>query len=551
MSSSTRIHSALLLAIHASTILAYVNIPIARTDVQVRTAKSCALSQSTARNVYRHKHHHHYNHRIPFLKTAPLHMSLDDDHDIDMNLDDLDDGDMDIEEEDIDVDGNNGNEEAEEEGNGENVEEIEEESDDTSPSAADYDGPTNIQNADNLDEIEEEDFDVDDFDLSALDEEEDAEDEEDTSAEDNEMSKRGMARDADGKIVYDFPSVEQLEEMIADTVEENECIDVMLEERLAMNEFDSMASESFIMGGNYGTTVANDATTPFYPDEDEIDDGKTWSYKALILSAIKRNPEMPYVRPDWFEKCRLEMGIPEVNLWKESYKIQFSEEDVNNADTKLVEQFYKLRNRVLPEEYDPELDGPVQKEKRERYMARIKVGAEDSDDGTVAADESSEDMEERWNSWFEEVYEDDQLAETLVYLEKDDDNMQEDYYWNPRYAHLEERLENPGLAAKLIIAVRGDREDMVKSEWVTNRMNAEFPNLMVETQLFPEASVEDQLFEIWVEAYEDELLFSKRKHYYDSDWPGPDDFRQEDLEKLVQEVRFHLSDDAKNSFLFT
>eukprot|EP00814_Leptocylindrus_danicus_P007051 CAMPEP_0116015298 /NCGR_PEP_ID=MMETSP0321-20121206/6760_1 /TAXON_ID=163516 /ORGANISM="Leptocylindrus danicus var. danicus, Strain B650" /LENGTH=471 /DNA_ID=CAMNT_0003485055 /DNA_START=282 /DNA_END=1694 /DNA_ORIENTATION=+ len=471
-------------------------------------------------------------------------MSLDDDHDIDMNLDDLDDGDMDIEEEDIDVDGNNGKEEAEEEGNGENVEEIEEESDDTSPSAADYDGPTNIQNADNLDEIEEEDFDVDDFDLSALDEEEDAEDEEDTSAEDNEMSKRGMARDADGKIVYDFPSVEQLEEMIADTVEENECIDVMLEERLAMNEFDSMASESFIMGGNYGTTVANDATTPFYPDEDEIDDGKTWSYKALILSAIKRNPEMPYVRPDWFEKCRLEMGIPEVNLWKESYKIQFSEEDVNNADTKLVEQFYKLRNRVLPEEYDPELDGPVQKEKRERYMARIKVGAEDSDDGTVAADESSEDMEERWNSWFEEVYEDDQLAETLVYLEKDDDNMQEDYYWNPRYAHLEERLENPGLAAKLIIAVRGDREDMVKSEWVTNRMNAEFPNLMVETQLFPEASVEDQLFEIWVEAYEDELLFSKRKHYYDSDWPGPDDFRQEDLEKLVQEVRFHLSDDA-------
>merc|ERR1712232_481145 len=159
----------------------------------------------------------------------------------------------------------------------------------------------------------------------------------------------------------------------------------------------------------------------------------------------------PYVRPDWFEKCRLEMGIPEVNLWKESYKIQFSEEDVNTADTKLVEQFYKLRNRELPEEYDPELDGPVQKEKRERYMARIKVGAEDSDDGTVAADESSEDMEERWNSWFEEVYEDDQLAETLVYLEKDDDNMQEDYYWNPRYAHLEERMENPGLAAKLII----------------------------------------------------------------------------------------------------
>jgi len=486
-------------------------------------------------------------------------MTLDDD-DIAMNLDDLDDGDMDIEEEDIDVDDDDGDEEAEEEADDENVDEIEEDSDNTSPSAAaaDYDGPTNIQNADNLDEIEEEDFDVDDFDLSALalDEEEDAEDEEDTtpSAEDNEMSKRGMARDADGKIVYDFPSVEQLEEMIADTVEENECIDVMLEERLAMNEFDEMTTESFIMGGNYGTTVANDATTPFYPEEDEIDDGKTWSYKALILSAIKRNPEMPYVRPDWFEKCRVEMGIPEVNLWTESYKIQFSEEDVDTADTKLVEQFYKLRNRVLPEEYDPELDGPVQKEKRERYMARIKVGAEDSsDDGAVAAaaDESSEDMEERWNSWFEEVYEDDQLAETLVFLEKDDDNMQEDYYWNPRYAHLEERMENPGLAAKLIIAVRGDREDMVKSEWVTNRMNAEFPNLMVETQLFPEASAEDQLFEIWVEAYEDELLFSKRKHYYDSDWPGPDDFRQEDLDKLVQEVRFHLSDDAKNSFLFT
>ena len=436
------------------------------------------------------------------------------------------------------------------------VDEIDEDSGTTntpSASAADYDGPTDVQNDDNLDEIEEEDFDVDDFDLLALDEEEDIDidETEEQEEEDNEMSKRGMARDADGKIVYDFPTVEQLEEMAADTVEENECIDVMLEERLAMNEFDSLATENFIMGGNYGTTLANDDTTPFYPDEDEIDDGKTWSYKALMLSAIKRNPEMPYVRPDWFEKCRMEMGIPDVNLWTESYKIQFSEEEVNTADTELVEQFYALRNRILPEQYDPETDGPVQKERRERYMARIKVSKDMQSGNNFNAVESSEDMEERWKTWFEEVYEDDQLADTLAYLEKDDDNMQEDYYWNPRYAHLEERMAHPGLAAKLIIAVRGGRDDMVKCEWVTNRMNAEFPNLMVETQLFPEASLEDQLFEIWVEAYEDELLFSKRKHYYDSDWPGPDDFRQEDLDQLVQEVRFHLSDDAKNSFLFT
>lgn len=397
--------------------------------------------------------------------------------------------------------------------------------------ASDYDAVVHM-NADI--EIEEEDDDEDDdFDLEGLDEEDD---DDEFYEEDDESEEKQ----------YEDPSREQLEMLAQENAEENALLDIEKLDRKALNEeLETDTTALYELAGDYGGERPDASeTSPFYMAEDEIDDGRNWNYTALLLSAIKRNPDMPFARPDWFDKARVEMGLPEVDLMKEQYAMEFTSADVEGADVSLVEDFYNLRGKELPAEDDVMSEGyQLTQEEREFYMARIKIADEE---------EVDDSLEARWQAWFEEVYDEEQLEEQFKLINQDEENMREDYHWHQRYRHLEERSRNPGLNAKLVIAVKGERSDLKKCEMVTQRMKAEFgDDLYVETQIFPEANIEDYLFEVWIVAYEDELLFSRRKHYYDQEWPGPDDFRSEDLESLVDEVRFHLSDDAKNGFLFT
>mmetsp|Transcript_7921 Transcript_7921/g.10120 ORF Transcript_7921/g.10120 Transcript_7921/m.10120 type:complete len:576 (-) Transcript_7921:31-1758(-) len=401
--------------------------------------------------------------------------------------------------------------------------------------ANDYDAAVDI-NAD-IEIEEEDDEEEEEFDLGELEDEEDEDYDDDGDPEEK---------------VYEEPTQEQLDEVIAENELELASIDVSYIERKNLNDhYKSLSSAVYDLAGDYGGERSDASeTSPWYLEEDEIDDGEDWSYTALMLSAIKRNPDMPFVRPAWFNKVRIEKGLPELSaeeLMTEQYRIEFTEDEVDAADASLVEKFFNMRGKLLPapdDTSDPDYD--QQQEMREFYMARIKVAEAEEDDG-----EDLESLEARWQAWFEEVYEEEELSEQFRLINQDEENMREDYHWHERYRHLEERCLNEGLNAKLVIAIKGDREDLKKCQMVTDRMKSEFGDeLYVETQVFPEATSEDYLFEVWIVAYEDELLFSRRRHYYDQDWPGPDDFRSEDLDKLVEEVRFHLSDDAKNGFLF-
>eukprot|EP00520_Triparma_pacifica_P016738 CAMPEP_0118655334 /NCGR_PEP_ID=MMETSP0785-20121206/12869_1 /TAXON_ID=91992 /ORGANISM="Bolidomonas pacifica, Strain CCMP 1866" /LENGTH=151 /DNA_ID=CAMNT_0006548057 /DNA_START=342 /DNA_END=797 /DNA_ORIENTATION=+ len=57
----------------------------------------------------------------------------------------------------------------------------------------------------------------------------------------------------------------------------------------------------------------------------------------------------------------------------------------------------------------------------------------------------------------------------------------------------------------------------------------------------------DNLFEVWIEAYEHELLFSRRSAVYDKDWDGGKDVG-EVWDSILDTIEDMVSDDAKYSY---
>ena len=58
----------------------------------------------------------------------------------------------------------------------------------------------------------------------------------------------------------------------------------------------------------------------------------------------------------------------------------------------------------------------------------------------------------------------------------------------------------------------------------------------------------DNLFEVWLESYEHELLFSRRSAVYDKDWEGGRDVGEE-WEGILERIEDMVSDDSKYSYL--
>jgi hypothetical protein len=63
------------------------------------------------------------------------------------------------------------------------------------------------------------------------------------------------------------------------------------------------------------------------------------------------------------------------------------------------------------------------------------------------------------------------------------------------------------------------------------------------------ARMEDNVFEIWLESYEIDLLHSKRQAFINSKlWTGPSEVDEKQLEHLVERVRYLISDDTRFSY---
>jgi hypothetical protein len=102
----------------------------------------------------------------------------------------------------------------------------------------------------------------------------------------------------------------------------------------------------------------------------------------------------------------------------------------------------------------------------------------------------------------------------------------------------------------LIVACTGSDHDLEVAEKITERFRAEFgKQVYVETRLMALAREEDNVFEVWLESYEIDLLHSKKRATSNTqDWKGPAECDAAQIDYLVDRVRFLISDDARYSY---
>jgi hypothetical protein len=102
----------------------------------------------------------------------------------------------------------------------------------------------------------------------------------------------------------------------------------------------------------------------------------------------------------------------------------------------------------------------------------------------------------------------------------------------------------------LIIACGDYEDDLNTAEKITTRMQEEFgEKIYTETRIMNRVQPDDNVFEVWLESYEIDLLHSRRRNYLGTHgWTGPPNVDDAQLEYLVEEVGKLTNDEAQFSY---
>jgi hypothetical protein len=133
---------------------------------------------------------------------------------------------------------------------------------------------------------------------------------------------------------------------------------------------------------------------------------------------------------------------------------------------------------------------------------------------------------------------------------------EEEQEWRDQFATVEKfeyRDDPEGQAAfrgHLVVACTPSDEDLKLAETIAKRFKDEFGKaVVVETRVLGHARREDNVFEVWLESYEIDLLHSKRQAFINSKlWTGPSEVDDGQLDYLVERVRYLISDDSRYSY---
>jgi len=288
----------------------------------------------------------------------------------------------------------------------------------------------------------------------------------------------------------------------------------------------------------------------------------------LILASFKHNGEAPIMFTQWMPQ----LEVYERYADQREKNFEWTWDDVEAADMDELLRYYKgIGYDAIPKK-DP------------------------SETGIITLDTSPMDDEERemlaLENWMDEVYNED--LDNLLF---DDENFEprdnvfdpdfgtsssnkdaaleekfmrefegferefseETQEWRDQFATVEkfEYRDDPEgqkeFRGHLVVACTPTEEDVDVAEKITERFKDEFGKaVFVETRVLGHARPEDNVFEVWLESYEVDLLHSKRQAFINSKlWTGPSEVDDEQLEYLVDRVRELISDDARNSYRYS
>ena len=285
----------------------------------------------------------------------------------------------------------------------------------------------------------------------------------------------------------------------------------------------------------------------------------------LILASFKHNPEAPIIFTQW---------MPQLEVYKRyadqrARNFQWTWDDVESADVSELERYYRgVGHDAIPTKGEGEtgiitLDTtPMDDEEREMLALENwmdEVYNEESDN-LLFDDENFEPRDNVYDPDFGESSSDKSSALEEKFMKEfeafEREFGEEEQEWRDQFATVEKfeyRDDPEGQAAfrgHLVVACSPSDEDLRVAENIASRFKVEFGKaVIVETRVLGHARREDNVFEVWLESYEIDLLHSKRQAFINSKlWTGPSEVDDEQLDYLVERVRYLISDDSRYSY---
>lgn len=280
----------------------------------------------------------------------------------------------------------------------------------------------------------------------------------------------------------------------------------------------------------------------------------------LMLASCKHNPEAPLILNHWMPQLCAYRRYADIR----EKRFRFTWEDCENSDISELQRYYEGLGYTEIPTFTPKETNIVELETQ--Y---------DQEDMTMAAFENW--MDEVYVEEEEDLYFDDEefQPENNVFDENygldDSDQVTtfkselKDFYaehrnqtkeWKNKYVRetnytvIQDKEGAEQFRGHLVVACCGSDKDLELAEKITQRMKDEFDKqIYVETRVYSHARQEDNLYEIWLESYDIELLHSRRGAFYNAkQWFGPADVDDKQLDNIVERVRYMISDDARYSY---
>lgn len=292
----------------------------------------------------------------------------------------------------------------------------------------------------------------------------------------------------------------------------------------------------------------------------------------LILAAVQHNPDAPILFQHWYPQ----LVTYERYQHARDRNFDFTWQDVKNADLSELQRYYagfgydEIPNKAPAEtgiigleELDEE---EIKMAAFENWMTDVynpEWDRYDFDDDDMRDEDNvfsdfydapqhpdlptMEDAEDDLDEWKEELLgeygdEEDEEAEVRSYRTM----MGQKFEYE---VERDEEFERE-FRGHLVIACTSSEEDLDVAEKITLRFEKEFgKKVFVETRVLALAREEDNVYEIWLESYEIDLLHSKKRATSNTqDWQGPAEVDAAEIDQLVEDVRFLISDEARYSY---
>lgn len=280
----------------------------------------------------------------------------------------------------------------------------------------------------------------------------------------------------------------------------------------------------------------------------------------LMLASCAHNPSAPLLLNHWMPQLCAYSRYADVR----EREFQFSWKDCERADMDELKRYFQgLGHEKIPTFTAKEtniIDVETEYDQEDMTMSAFENWMDEVyDDENEDLYFDDEDFQPEHNVFdFDYGMEDSDTVRSFKteFEEFNKEHSNETQAWREQYAkatNYERSDDEQGtkmFRGHLVVACCGSDHDLELAEKITARMNDDFgKEVYVETRVYNHARQEDNVYEIWLESYDIQLIHSRRGAFYNANqWDGPPDVDDKQLDYIADKVKYLISDDARYSY---